>query len=422
MPPRHGKSELTSHWFPAWYLSLNPTKRVILCSYEADFAASWGRRVRQTIEEHGEALGVALSADSRAAHRWQLTAGGGMMTAGVRGPITGKGGDVIIVDDPVKNFEEAYSPTIRQHVWDWWTSTLRTRLEPGAAIVVVMTRWHEDDLAGRLLAQERGWREIRMPAICESDDDPIGRAQGDALWPSRYGVPALADIEEDVGPLVWAGLFQQRPSPLEGGIFKRTWQRFWFSGDEPPPHMFTMADGTVHVCEQRRLPKRFDEQLASWDLPFKGKATSDWVAGQIWGRLAADCYLLDQTHARMNFPQQLAAFRTLALRWPKARRKLVEDAANGAAVIASLKSEIQGVIAVPAQGSKEARAAAVSPAFASGNVYLPHPLQAPWVTGYLQELVTFPGARYDDQVDATTQALARLSNTALARLRRLATM
>lgn len=422
MPPRHGKSELTSHWFAAWYLSLNPTERIILCSYEADFAASWGRRVRQTIDDHGDALGIALAADSRAKHRWHLTSGGGMMTAGVRGPITGKGGNLVVIDDPVKNFEEAYSPTIRQHTWDWYTSTLRTRLEPGAAIVLVMTRWHEDDLAGRLLAQERGWREIKMPAVCESDDDPLGRRHGDALWPERYDAPALAEIEEDVGPLVWAGLFQQRPAPLGGGVFKRTWLRYWFSGPEPLPVMTTLADGTVHVHEQQRLPKRLDEQLASWDLPFKGKVTSDWVAGQVWARKAADCYLLDQVKARMNFPEQLLAFKSLALRHPKARRKLVEDAANGAALISSLQTNIQGIVPVPAKGSKEARAAAVSPVFESGNVYLPHPTQAPWIKDYVEELVTFPGARYDDQVDATTQALARLSNSAVARLRRLATM
>ena len=422
MPPRHGKSELTSGWFPAWYLSQFPGNRIILTSYEAEFAASWGRRVRDIVGAHGSELGLALSGDSKAKHRWDLTTGGGMITAGVRGPITGKGGDLVIVDDPVKNFEEAYSPTIRQHVWDWFTSTLRTRLEPGAALVIVMTRWHEDDLAGRLLAQERGWRYIRMPAVAEDADDPLGRSLGEALWPWRYDVDALAELKEDVGELVWAGLFQQRPAPLGGGIFKRIWLRFWFDGTEPLPVMVNQMDGTVHVCDQRRLPKRFDEQLASWDLPFKGKIDSDWVAGQVWGRVGADCYLRDQVHARMDFPQQLLAFKTLAERYPRARRRLVEDAANGAALISTLRQKIPGIVAVPAQGSKEARAAAVSAAFESGNVYIPHPSQADWVQGYIEELVTFPGARYDDQVDATTQALGRLSNSAVARLRRLATM
>lgn len=422
MPPRHGKSELTSHWFPLWYLTMHPQNRIILCSYEADFAASWGRKVRSSVLEHGPGLGLSLRSDSKAANRWTLHSGGAMMTAGVRGPITGKGADLVVVDDPTKNFEEAYSPTLRQRTWEWWTSTLRTRLEPSAAMVVVMTRWHEDDLVGRLLDQERGkWHELRLPAIAE-EDDALGRQPGEALWPERYDADSLEETKDDVGELVWGGLYQQRPAPLEGNLFKRKWLRYWYTGAEPLPVMTTTLDGPVHVHEQELAPKRFDEYLASWDLPFKGKKESDLVAGQVWARRGADCFLLDQTLGRMNFPEQLIAFEQLALRHPKAKRKLVEDAANGAALISSLKSKIPGIVAVRPEGSKEARASAVSSVFESGNVYLPHPSICPWVQHYVEELVTFPGARNDDQVDATTQALARLSNSAVARLRRLATM
>lgn len=432
MPPRHGKSELTSHWFPVWYLTMFPSNRIILCSYEADFAATWGRKVRDTIAEFGPTLGLALARDSTARHRWNLTNGGGMVTAGVRGPITGKGGDLVVVDDPVKNFEEAYSPTIRQRTWDWWTSTLRTRLEPGAAIVVVMTRWHEDDLVGRLLERSKqdAWEVIRMPALSEDVDDPIGRSEGDALWSDRYDAPTLEETKEDVGELVWAGLYQQRPAPSEGGMFKRIWFRFWYpAGEEPPlPVMVNLGDGVVHTCHQVPLPKKFDEHLASWDLPFKGKAQAkskkgpDYVVGQVWSRKLADCFLVDQMRGQMEFPAQLKAFATLAERNPQAHRKLVEDAANAAALVSTLRTEVPGIVPVPAQGSKEARAAAVSATFESGNVYIPHPSLAPWVSQYIEELATFPGARYDDQVDATSQALVRLSNSAIARLRRLATM
>lgn len=421
MPPRHGKSELTSHWFPAWYLTLNPTKRIILASYEADFAASWGRKVRSTIEANSERLGISVDRRSHAAHRWDLVQGGGMVTAGVRGPITGKGGDLIVVDDPIKNFEEAYSATYRKRTLDWWTSTLRTRLEPGGSIVLVMTRWHEDDLAASV-KRDADCTELRLPAVCEDETDAIGRVEGEPLWPARYDGKSLQKIRVDVGELVWAGLYQQRPAPLEGGIFKRAWLRFWYIGDEPPPPvMFAMNDGGIHVCEQQRLPKRFDEHLASWDLPFKGKSTSDMVAGQVWSRRGADCYLRDQLYGRMDFPAQKKGFELMAQRWPDARRKLIEDAANGAALVSTLKAEIPGIVPVPPKGSKEARAAAVSAVFESGNVYLPHPTEAPWVNGYIEELATFPGARYDDQVDATTQALARLANSAVARLKRLAT-
>lgn len=399
MPPRHGKSELASHWFVLWYLTMHPRGRVILCSYEADFAATWGRKVRASVNEHGHRLGLAMTRDSSAANRWTLTSGGSMVTAGVRGPITGRGADLVVCDDVIKNFEEAYSPTMRERTWQWYTSTLRTRLEPGAAVVVIMTRWHEADLVGRLLDQDSGWDHLRLPAICEDGNDPVGRNEGDALWPARYDVDSLAKTKRDVGQLVWSGLYQQRPAPLEGGIVKRKWFRF-----------YTAA------------PKRFDEMLLSLDLSFKGGTGSDFAVGQVWGRVGADCYLLDQVRGQLDFPQQVAAVEALAAAWPKAHRKLVEDAANGAALVAHLKTTVPGLVLVPARGSKEARFAAVSAVFESGNVHLPDPATRSWVSELCEELATFPGARYDDQVDATTQALARLCNSAVARLRRLATM
>jgi len=424
MPPRHGKSEMTSHWFPVWYLAHFPEGRIILCSYEADFAASWGRKVKATVKKHAAQLDIQMSRDSTAATRWNLSTGGGMVTASVRGPVTGKGGNLIVVDDPIKNFEEAYSERTRQRTWEWWTSTLRTRFEPGASVVVVMTRWHEDDLVGRLLKQSKdAWKEIRMPAVAEDDDDAIGRHEGEALWPARYTEKMLEATKGEVGSLVWAGLYQQRPMPLEGGMFKRVWNRFWHPLDVvPPPVIVALPDGETHTCGQMAIPKRFDEVLQSWDLPFKGKKKSDYVAGQVWGRLGADCFLLDQERGKREFPRQLAAFKALTLRWPNAQRKLVEDAANAAALISTLRDKIPGIVAVPAKGSKEARAAAVSASFESGNIYLPHPSIAPWMDDYMQELATFPGSRHDDQVDATTQALARLANSAIARLRRRATM
>ncbi|MDB5295094.1 MAG: sle1 [Phycisphaerales bacterium] len=220
-PPRHAKSTLASHWFPAWYLSLFPANRVMLAGYEATFAAAWGRRVRNTIEAHGRTLGVGLSADSAAADAWETTAGGGMRTAGVGGPFTGHGGNVLIVDDPIKNSEEANSQTIRDKVWDWWLSTARTRLEPGGSILIVMTRWHEDDLVGRVLGQADDhpdgvpWEVLRLPALAEAND-PIGRAPGEALWPDRYDAAALAAIRRDVGDYVWDALYQQAPPSLAG--------------------------------------------------------------------------------------------------------------------------------------------------------------------------------------------------------------
>jgi predicted phage terminase large subunit-like protein len=401
MPPRHGKSLLCSFWFPIWYLTIFPENRIILTSYEADFARSWGRKVRDAINEHSSTLRIKLSATAAAANYWELDAGGGMMTAGVGGPITGKGANLLLIDDPIKNHAEAYSETYRKKTWDWWLSTARTRIEPGGSAVVVMTRWHEDDIVGRLKNEmELGgeqWDELKFPAIAE-ENDVLGRSPGDALWPARYSAETLLELKPG-NSIVWNGLYQQRPAPSEGNLVKRDWIKYY---DTPP--------------------KRFDEMLQSWDLAFEGGLQNDYVVGQVWGRLGADCYLLDQIRSQIDFPDTLRAFEALTLRWPKARKKLVENKANGAALISTLARKIQGIVPVNPEGSKEARLVGVSPVFESGNVWIPSPKLVSWVKAWVEEIVTFPGAANDDQVDGATQALARLANSALERLRRLATM
>lgn len=215
MPPQHGKSELCSKYLPAWYLGTFPDRRVILTGYEADFAAQWGRKARDLLEERGASFGVRVSKRSSAVHRWDLEGrDGGMTTAGVGGPITGRGANLLIVDDPIKNDEEARSSTHRQKQWDWWQSTAQTRLRPGGLCLVVQTRWHRDDLAGRILreAETNGqrWREIRLPALAE-DRDPLGRAPGDALWPDVYSQDHLLRVKASRTNYYWRALYQQDP-------------------------------------------------------------------------------------------------------------------------------------------------------------------------------------------------------------------
>ena len=241
MPPRHGKSTLVSHYFPAWFLGRNPRKRVILTSYESDFAVSWSRRVRDTLEEFGEPIfGVRTRQDSRAANRWELEGtGGGMFACGVGGPLTGKGADLAIIDDPVKNAEEATSEVYREKTWDWYTSTLYTRLEPGGAVVLMQTRWHVEDLAGCLLRdmEESGerWEVITMPAIADREGDALGRKIGEPLWPERYGLAQLAQIQKTMQARGeahwWESLYQQQPIHTEALEWPEeyfTWPGFWF--------------------------------------------------------------------------------------------------------------------------------------------------------------------------------------------------
>jgi len=392
MPPRHGKSEFISRYSTAWILGKFPDTRIILVSYEADFAATWGRKSRDLLEEHGPSLfGIRVSGKSSAANRWDIEGHeGGMITAGVNGPITGKGADIGIIDDPVKNDQEAMSVTYQERTYEWYKSTFRTRLQRDGAIILIMTRWNENDLAGKLLAaqEEDGekWEVVNLPAIAE-EGDLLGRDPGQPLCPDLFTIEALRSIEKAVGSFWWASLYQQRPSPAEGGILKRNWWQYY-----------------------RQTPDRFDEVIQSWDMAFKDTKTADFVVGQVWGRKGADKYLLDQVRDRMDFPATVQAVRSLSAKWPQARNKLVEDKANGPAVIATLKNEIPGLIAVNPEGGKVVRAQAASPDIEAGNVYLPDPSVAPWVHDFIEECAAFPNGANDDQVDAMTQALIRFAN------------
>jgi predicted phage terminase large subunit-like protein len=231
MPPQHGKSMLCSHYLPAWYLGKYPDRRVILTSYESDFATSWGRKARDLLEHWGSLFGVSVSRRSGAANRWDLDGReGGMTAAGVGGPITGKGAHLLIIDDPIKNDEEARSATFRQKQWDWWQSVATTRLRPGALIIVIQTRWHRDDLTGRILRQaietDMNWRVVKFPALAE-EEDVLGRQPGEALWPDVFTQRRLEQVRATHTNYYWASLYQQNPQ-AEGGA---EWPDDYFKPD-----------------------------------------------------------------------------------------------------------------------------------------------------------------------------------------------
>lgn len=391
MPPRHGKSEVVSKKFPSYFLGRNPDKEVIISSYSADLAYDFSRIARNTLKEWGMRLwGVQVAKDSGAVGRWGIEGTrGGFTAAGVGGPITGRGAHVAIIDDPFKNWQDAASKTIRETVWDWYRSTLRTRLAPGGAIILVMTRWHEDDLAGRLLKEMKEgtgehWEVVSLPAVAE-EDDALGREPGEVLWPERFPPHEYGEMKKAVGTRLWISLYQQRPAPDEGQIFKRDWWKFY-----------------------KQIPNRFHEVIQSWDCTFKDEKSSDFVVGQVWGRIGADKYLLDQVRGQMGIVETMQAIRTLSAKWPRARAKLIEDKANGPAVIQMLKREIPGLIPVNPEGGKIVRAQAVSPDIEAGNVFIPDPSIAPWIHDYIEEHAAFPNGANDDQVDCTSQALTRL--------------
>lgn len=267
--------------------------------------------------------------------------------------------------------------------------------------MIVMQRLHERDLTGHLLAKEpRAWKQVSLPAIAEQRQVvrfPFGRKRvrkpGDLLWKERLPQPVLDQLKVAMGSWAFAGQYQQSPAPLEGGTVKYDWLKFY-----------------------RELPARFDHVLQSWDCSFKESKDSDYVVGQVWGRAAtqsaagrsAQYYLLDQVRGRMDFVGTKNAIRAMSAKYPQAVTKLVEDKANGPAVISALKAEVDGLIAVNPEGGKESRMNSVSALFEAGNVFLPEAARAPWIHDYMHELCTFPKAAHDDQVDATSQALVRL--------------
>lgn len=215
-PPRHGKSTLVSYWTPTWFLELFPRRRVIVAAYGDEISTEWGRKVRNEFQTN-PLLETKLREDSKAAGRWHTPAGGGMMAVGVGGALSGFGGDLLLCDDLIKNWKDAHSKVVKDGLYDWYKSTFRTRAEPGATIIIAMTRWSVDDLPARLLKEEpEDWEVINLPAIAE-DGDLIGRPRGAALCPSRYDETSLRKLSVDVGPGVWHALYQQRPDPMGAG-------------------------------------------------------------------------------------------------------------------------------------------------------------------------------------------------------------
>lgn len=405
MPPRHSKSLHVSEHLPAWYLGRFPDNRVIGASHTQRLANVFSRRVRNKIAHPRYPFpSVRVAGDKAAVEAWDIEGHeGGYICVGVGGSPVGQGGNLIVIDDPIKNQADADSETMREALWEWYTGTMRTRLEPGGSIVVTATRWHDDDLTGRLLAAEKTggeqWRHIHMPAI---DDE------GNALWPERWPIERLRILQGAVGPRVWTAQYQGRPTVPEGEILKSTWWRFWQPiGSNLPPVKIKRADGSYHLAPVIPLPAAFDEQVQSWDMTFKTTKAGSYVVGQVWAKQAARKFLLDQMRDRYNFPQTIQAFKSLTERWPTTHLKLVEDKANGPAVIDQLASEIPGIVSVSPAGGKEARANAVAWTIEAGDVYLPHPSICPWVWDFIVECAAFPHGKNDDQVDGMSQALVR---------------
>lgn len=275
-PPRHGKSETVSHWLPVWIFEMFPSKRVVVASFADNVAEQWGRKVRDEIVSNPEELTVRIGEKSTDSW-WETTEGGAMYSVGVGGALTSKGADVIIVDDPFKNPEEANSPTMRQKVWDWYRAVVETRLEPGGVVIIMHTRWHEDDLIGRIEKEEKNggdvFRKVILPAVAE-ENDLLGRQPGEALWPERFNEAALLRKKRSVGSYFWAAMYQQRPAPLEGGLFKQS--LFRYIRDEGSHYALLRKDSTQLVLKSACW------KMAIIDLATSMKQSADFFTVGVW--------------------------------------------------------------------------------------------------------------------------------------------
>lgn len=432
VPPRSLKSTLVTIQFPVWTWIRRPTLRWLFASYSQDLSEDHSVKRRTLIQSDwyrrywGDRY--RLADDQNQKREFRNDAQGVMTATSMLGTATGKGGDVIVIDDP-HNPKGAESDAERLTTIQAFDLTFSTRLNDPktGAIIVVMQRLHTGDLTGHLLAQG-GWMHVKLPMRAADRERvvfPVSgtvheRAPGELLHPERVGPAEVARLEVGLGSYGAAGQLQQEPAPAEGGKLKRHWWRFWHWPDAALPAVqVKRADGGVYECPCVPLPAHRDKEtgawvvdldplVQSWDLAFKDAKDSDFVACGVWGQAGANAYLLDRVHERLNVLGTIDAIVALTAAWPAAGAKLIEDKANGPAVMQMLHNRVGGLIAVEPQGGKMARVMAASPFVEAGNVYLPHPQIMPGIYDFIGECAAFPNGANDDDVDQMTQALIRL--------------
>ena len=391
-PPQHGKSMTVSESLPSWYLGRHPTENIILASYDSDFAERFCRKNKEKIKSCGRNLfGIEIGVIDRAGEFELGNGKGRMISRGIMSGITGNPANLIIIDDPVKNQQEADSPAYRNRVWSEWQASLKSRLAAKGKVVVIMTPWTDDDLAARIIRSEKNVQLIRLPVEAE-EYDPLGRDVGESLcpelgkdnqWLNDFKASYISNPQG--GQRAWTALYQCSPRQEDGNLVQRSWWKYY----DPEEQI------------------QFGTEIISVDASFKGDDSSDYVSIQVWGKRAQGYYLRYCLNKRLNFPDTVEAIKTIYRLFPRARIVLIEEAANGPAIIQTLQREMF-IIPVTPLGGKISRVNAISPAIESGHVFLPDPAKAPWVSDYVDQWTAFPNSKYDDMVDATSQALARM--------------
>lgn len=399
LPPRWGKSELTSRMLPGWILGRRPDWNVGIVSYGAELAEELSADARRIVLDDGYAgifgktyapetgSTVEIDRSSKAVNHWRIAGHrGGVRAVGVGGALTGRGFDVCIIDDPIKGRKEADSDLYRDDLWRWYQGTLRTRLEPGGGLLVIQTRWHHDDLSGRLLRdQPDRWTVVSLPAIA-GERDLLGRLPGQPLDPARFDLPALEEIKNDISGRDWIAQYQQQPTPDEGAIFQRDWFRIEEVDLRPA--------GNV---------------IQAWDTAFSEKREADYSVCTTWRIYTypsggQEYQLLNVYRARLSFPALKDKVYEAAGIW-RPHRIIIEDIGSGKSLVQELRNSTGlPIVTYRPDRDKVARAHAVTGLCEAGRVVLNK--NGPWLETYLQEMMQFPAGDHDDQVDSTTMALA----------------
>lgn len=403
MPPQEAKSTTVAYRFPEYLLScVDPSMRILIVSYGDEIARRWGADIKRDFEtftgEDGTPdLGVRLRPDSRAAGRWQVEGNrGGVVCASIGGPISGRPAELIIIDDPIKDLEQAQSAVYRERFQRFWQGVAVPRLGPGARAVLISTRWHEEDAAGWLLSTEGRredggrWKVINIPAISEGAGDPLGRPAGVPMISAR-GDRDWAAIRKSVGEYVWASLYQQRPAPAEGGLFRRVWWRFW-----------TGVGDSIDLGG-RRQDLRDSWRFITADLAASTRTSADWTVFACWARtISGDLVLLDRLRARIDEGQHFQYVRGMVERWG-VDTVFVEATHHTMTLVREATQNGIPITPLRAEQDKFSRALPASAWVSSGRVWLP--AGQPWLSEWVDELAAVPNGRWDDQCDTLAYAV-----------------
>lgn len=410
MAPQEGKSSRTSCWFPLWMLAQDPSLRIAIVSYSATKAERWGRWLRRMIEAHGHKWQLELRSDSRAVDRFETTAGGQVVSVGVGGGLTGEQVDLMVIDDPVRGRAEAESPTYREAAWDWWESVGSTRLSARGKVVLMMTRWHADDLAGRLLAGEANtWKVLRIPAVRDpgqplvrgTDGASVYDPTGELISVQRRRPGYYRALQKVRSLYVWNSIYMQTPVAAKGNLFHRDDFRFWHRMAADMSHHDPTGGARVNIDGQVLFVGDMT-RFITMDLAASTKTSADWTVAAVWGiGLSGELFLLDRKRERIGESAHWDLVRPLCQRWACPQVYVEKGFIGSTLVIDATRAGIR-VAPVTPDKDKVTRAIPATQRLASHTVYFPADVD--WLDEWLDELASFPTGAHDDQVDTFAYA------------------